>query len=141
MGRGPIYPGHGETFINEDNILWWSHGGTLHGESHKRFHLLLEIMKETPGIGLYRYHGVRGDELCAVPESEHNLPIKSYYLYYCSFMRPAFKEFYVDDETSYEVTIIDTWEMKRETVGIFKGKFRIALPGKPYIAIQLKLVK
>lgn len=135
------YPGHGETFINEDNILWWSHGGTLHGESHKRFHLLLEIMKETPGIGLYRYHGVRGDELCAVPESEHNLPIKSYYLYYCSFMRPAFKEFYVDDETSYEVTIIDTWEMKRETVGIFKGKFRIALPGKPYIAIQLKLVK
>ena len=31
------YPGHGETYLNKENILWWSHGGKLHGESHKRF--------------------------------------------------------------------------------------------------------
>ena len=31
------YAGHGETFVDEkDDILWWSHGGELHGESWKR---------------------------------------------------------------------------------------------------------
>ena len=34
------YPGHGETYLNENNILWWSHGGKLHGESHLRFGFL-----------------------------------------------------------------------------------------------------
>ena len=45
-------PGHGETYLNKEDVLWWSHGGILHGESHKRFHLLHQIMEETPGIGL-----------------------------------------------------------------------------------------
>lgn len=43
------YPGHGETYMNPDDILWWSHGGKLHGESYKRFDLLHAIMSETPG--------------------------------------------------------------------------------------------
>ena len=46
------YPGHGETYMHPQDILWWSHGGELHGESHKRFGFLLDVMKETPGIGL-----------------------------------------------------------------------------------------
>lgn len=29
------YAGHGETYLNEEGILWWSHGGSLSGESHK----------------------------------------------------------------------------------------------------------
>lgn len=37
------YPGHGETYMNDKDILWWSHGGTLHGESYKRFKLLHDI--------------------------------------------------------------------------------------------------
>ena len=39
------YPGHGETYLNKENILWWSHGGKLHGESHKRFGFLLRPIK------------------------------------------------------------------------------------------------
>ena len=30
------YVGHGETYLNEKDILWWSKGGVLHGESPKQ---------------------------------------------------------------------------------------------------------
>ena len=46
------YPGHGETYMSGDDVLWWSHGGRLKGESWKRFKFLHKIMCETPGIGL-----------------------------------------------------------------------------------------
>lgn len=61
------YPGHGETYFHPEDILWWSHGGELHGESHKRFQFLLDVMKETPGIGLAPVQA-EWDEARAVPE-------------------------------------------------------------------------
>ena len=85
------YPGHGETYMSDDDVLWWSHGGTLHGESHKRFRLLHQIMEEMPGIGLAPYDRCGWDEVCAVPESEKWSAVKSYYLYYYSFMRPSLR--------------------------------------------------
>lgn len=132
------YPGHGETYMNENDVLWWSHGGKLHGESWKRFALLRDVLAETPGNGLMPYEKRAWDEVAAVPECEFMKPVKSYYLFYYSFMRPSFREFHFDDETPFEVTVIDTWEMTRETIGTFKGKFRVQLPGKQYMAIQIK---
>lgn len=44
-------------------------------------------------------------------------------------------------ETEYEVNVIDTWEMTVESRGIFRGKFRIGLPGKPYMAVQIRKVE
>jgi hypothetical protein len=78
------------------------------------------------------------DEVCAVPEKERMLPAKSYYLFYYSFMRPSFSEYYFDEETEFEVKVIDTWEMTTEERGTFKGKFRVDLPGKPYMAVQIR---
>ena len=34
------YPGHGETYLSPDRILWWSHGGVLHGTSPDRIRFL-----------------------------------------------------------------------------------------------------
>ena len=134
------YPGHGETYMSPDDVLWWSHGGPLHGESWKRFALLHQIMSETPGLGLAPYFN-SWDDICGVPENEFMLPIKSYYLIYYSFMRPSFREFHFDDETEFEVKVIDTWMMTVENRGTFKGKFRIDLPGKEYMAVQIRKVK
>lgn len=135
------YPGHGETYMHAEDILWWSHGGKLHGESPERFQFLHDIMCETPGIGLAP-HSLRWDEVCAVPEvqSRNEKPVKEYYLIYFSFMQPAFREYHFDDETSYTVDVIDTWNITRENQGTFKGKFRIELPGRPYMALQIKKV-
>lgn len=43
------YCTHGETFYNEEEVLWWAKGGILHGESPKRIAFLREIMEELPG--------------------------------------------------------------------------------------------
>ena len=62
------YCTHGETFLSDDEILWWARGGKLKGESWKRFGFLLDILKEVPGHGLI---GVPMEWDCAtgVPES------------------------------------------------------------------------
>lgn len=130
------YPGHGETYLNSDNILWWSHGGKLRGESWKRFHFLHEIMCETPGIGLAPKE-MGWDEVCVVPQNALLAEKTGYHLLYYSFMRPSFREYYFDDENEYHVEVIDTWNMKIEDRGIAKGKFTVELSGKPYMAVRV----
>ena len=61
------YAGHGETFMNPEDILWWSHGGKLHGESPARIRFLHEILTQTPGLGLKQGPGAF-DETVAVPD-------------------------------------------------------------------------
>lgn len=130
------YPGHGETYMNEENVLWWSHGGKLRGESWKRVKFLHKIMCETPGIGLAP--AVREwDDVCAVPEDVLLAEKSGYQIYYYSFMRPSFREFYFDDVTEYRVEVIDTWNMTIEDRGTCKGKFRVELPGREFMAIRL----
>ncbi|MBQ8954285.1 MAG: DUF4038 domain-containing protein [Clostridia bacterium] len=43
------YCTHGETFLSDDEILWWSRGGALKGESPRRIAFLREIMESLPG--------------------------------------------------------------------------------------------
>lgn len=128
------YPGHGETYLSEDNILWWSHGGILKGTSPQRFQFLLRILKETPGLGLKQFVEPWKEELSATADSLLPVP---YYLYYYGMRCPAFKEFYFDKEKEYEAEVIDTWEMTITKCGTFQGKFKIQLPGKPYMAVRI----
>ena len=132
------YPGHGETYLGHNDVLWWSHGGVLHGESHKRFRFLLDVMKETPGIGLRTSPECRWDEVYGIPEDRQLEG--TYFLYYYSFMCPSFRTFRLDENSRYQVTVLDTWEMTREDRGVFSGTFNVELPGKPYMAIQIKKV-
>lgn len=55
-------------------------------------------------------------------------------------MRPSFREFYFEEETRFEVEVIDTWEMTIKNRGVFSGKFRIDLPGKEYMAFRLRII-
>lgn len=46
------YATHGETFMeemNDEQILWWSKGGTLKGESPARIRFLKELLESLPG--------------------------------------------------------------------------------------------
>lgn len=107
------YPGHGETYRNEEDIL-----------------------KQIPGHGLMPYH-CDWDEVCAVPQ-EISGAVKNYYLIYYSFMRPSFRELYFDDVSMWKVSVIDTWNMTIEERGVFSGKFRIDLPGREYMAVRVE---
>lgn len=130
------YAGHGETYLDPDNdILWWSHGGELHGESPERIKFLHSILCETPGHGLKRSDG-SFDEVVGVPDGGGLEDC--YEIHYYGFDRPSFRKFSKDPSESYQAEIIDTWEMTVSDAGIHSGKFRISLPAKQYMAIRLK---
>lgn len=131
------YPGHGETYLVKDDVLWWSHGGILHGESWKRMKFLHQVMCETPGIGLKQAYR-EWDETCAVPENPHEAEKSGYRLIYFGIRRPSFRDFHFDDENEYEAEVIDTWNMTVQKAGTFRGKFRVELPGKQYMAIRIR---
>lgn len=131
------YPGHGETYLNENNILWWSHGGKLHGESHLRFGFLKQIMQEMNGSEIAP-HQIEWDSTCAVSENDKEEKAKDQYIFYFGFQRPGCRDFFIDDETDYAVDVIDTWNMTIRYAGVFHGRFRIALPSKQYMAVRLK---
>ncbi|MDR3121103.1 MAG: DUF5605 domain-containing protein [Clostridiales bacterium] len=129
------YAGHGETYLNESGILWWSHGGVLHGDSPGRLKFLLKILKQTPGYGLKRWERTSWDEVAAVADQFAD---GGYYLFYYSFMRPSFRDFDFKDHENYSVEVIDTWETTIEDRGVHSGRFRVELPGKPYMAIRIR---
>lgn len=129
------YPGHGETYDRPDGILWWSHGGVLHGQSPERFRFLLRILEETPGHGL-KCVPLFTDCVTAAPDARQNE--SGYHLFYYGFMRPSYRIFHFDDETDYKVEIIDTWGMTIQDAGVHRGKFTIDLPAREYMAIRVR---
>ncbi len=132
------YAGHGETYIDpEDDILWWSHGGQLHGDSPARIKFLHQILTETPGLGLKRGPGAF-DEVVGIPDSK--VFTDCYEIHYYGFGRPSFRDFIKNDGASYQVDVIDTWDMTVTDAGVHSGKFRVQLPGKEYIAVRLRRV-
>ncbi len=138
------YPGHSETFRSEDDIIWWCHGGKLKGESAERFKFMREFLEDVPGGGL-KYGHLRDDlhfqwdDKVAIPEDPAYEG--DYYFFYFSIWRPPFRQVWVDDETEFDVDVIDTYEMTITPVGRFKGRFDVPLPGKQYMGIRLKRVK
>ena len=131
------YAGHGETFMHPDDVLWWSHGGVLHGESPERLAFLGRVLNETPGVGLAPMDGY-WDAVAA--RADEVFDRSGYYLYYFGFMRPSFREFRFDEDSEYRAEVIDTWEMTIEDRGIHRGSFRIELPGKEYMAVRIRRV-
>lgn len=131
------YPGHGETYMDPNEILWWSKGGTLHGSSPERFRFLYQILCETPGHGL-----TPGSTSLVSPKAEPaDRKYKGkYFIFYYGFCRPSFQRYHIDDETEFRVEILDTWNMTITDCGIHKGDFRVDLPGREYIAVRLKAV-
>ncbi len=73
---------HGETFLSDDEILWWSKGGKLKGESPGRIAFLRQIMESLPGPlepvegGIWSVVLREGDDLeramAQVPEEARN---------------------------------------------------------------------
>lgn len=40
---------HGETYLSDDDVLWWAKGGVLRGQSPDRIAFLREIIESFPG--------------------------------------------------------------------------------------------
>jgi hypothetical protein len=132
------YPGHGETYMHPEDIIWWSHGGVLHGESPERFQFLYRILCETPGPGLKCRQGWF-DETIAVPDTPLLAPF-TYEIRYYGFGRPSFRMIELPADGRYQIEIIDTWNMTITDAGIHSNTVRLDLPGKQYMAIRIQKV-
>jgi len=130
------YASHGETYDTPEGVLWWSHGGTLHGESPARLKFLHQILSETPGGGLRRMAGA-WDEVAATTDSVAD---GGYYLYYYGFTRPCRRHFSFPAGRKLRAEVIDTWNMTVTYAGEFSGDFSIPLPGREYMAVRLRTV-
>lgn len=141
------YGGHGETFMpqlgsSREGVLWWSHGGFLHGESVTGIAFLKQIMEEVRDTGLAPFCH-EWDETCAVRDNTEGMAgaPRSYYLFYYGFERPSFRDFHFDDTTRYQVDVIDTWGMTIADAGIHSGRFRVKLPGREWMAVRMRRVQ
>lgn len=150
------YVGHGETYLDPHDILWWSKGGVLHGQSPARIAFLRKILDDAPAAGLEPidkwqdnpFAGVRG----------------KYYLGY--FGTQPLKEWKFElykgglqEGMKFRVEVIDTWNMtitpvarlyevrKKPNTGAAANNYAfeakdnsvVELPGKPYIALRIRL--
>jgi hypothetical protein len=125
------YVGHGETYLDPHDILWWSKGGVLHGESPPRIAFLRKLLETAPAEGLnsiatyYPGAGQAG----------------RYYLFYFDVNQPAEYDFDLATGSRYRADIIDPWQMTISPVsGTFEGKFSMKLPGKPFLAVRFEKV-
>jgi hypothetical protein len=151
------YCGHGETYLSPDDILWWSKGGVLKGQSPARLAFLEKILEDSPAEGI--------DPVDKWQSAEYAGRTPDYYLVYLGKQTPTNWVFSLPRTSpdknalpsagmTYAAEVIDTWNM---TVTPVAGTFTLAkeknyalpdkagrgieLPGRPFMAIRLKRVK
>lgn len=129
------YMGHGETYVHPRDILWWSHGGELHGTSPVRIAFLRGIVEAAPGP----INPISKPETGFNPywDAAAGTAGENYFLFYFGFSQPTFRTFKMPEGKKYKAEIIDTWDMTITEAGIHSGDFRIDLPGKQYMAVRL----
>ena len=129
------YMGHGETYVHPKDILWWSHGGMLHGTSASRIAFLRNIIETAPGpinpINASETFNPYWDVTVGTVGDD-------YLIFYFGFYQPTFRTFSMPEGKKYKVELIDTWDMTiKEIEGSYSGDFRIDMPGKQYMAVRI----
>jgi hypothetical protein len=150
------YCGHGETYKSDDQVLWWSKGGVLKGQSPARLAFLKTVLDDAPAEGI---EPIDKWQDCPIGGQ----PGKYYLVYFgkqtptnwlFQLPKPPLGKLQSADNLKFTVDVLDTWNM---TVTPVAGEFTlkkkdnytfadkdgrsIALPGKPYMAIRIKWVK
>jgi hypothetical protein len=149
------YAGHGETYLQPDDLLWWAKGGELHGESWQRIGFLRELIEEDVVNGLTPLSEDGRWEWSRTSGARDG----DYRLLYFGEHQP--REWAIGlpmDDGDYEIDLIDTWEMTvtrieksplpvspplRQRGGEMRGGepeagFGVRLPGKPYQAVRVR---
>lgn len=120
------YCGHGETYLNAREELWWSKGGVLVGQSPAMLWFFKKAVDAAPaGATLTSARNTWGVE-------------GEYTLTYLWDRQHASQSFHLPEAARYKVEILDTLAMTVTPVpGTFSGKVEISLPVKPYLAIRV----
>ena len=149
------YAGHGETYLQPDDSLWWAKGGVLHGEAWKRIGFLRDLIEQDVTHGLTPLADEGRWEWSRVSGARDG----DYRLIYFGEHQPAHWAIGLPmDDGDYEIDLIDTWEMTitrlekaplpvspalRQRNGAITGgapeaAFGVRLPGKPGLAVRVR---
>lgn len=137
--------GHGDTYIidkkiqvpdKSDEILWWSKGGTLKGESPERIKFLRQIMESGPSP-LKQTHLVAN----WMPYSALTYQ-NEYFLIYFNDDQPRITLLNLPKNGLFKIEVIDTWNMTITPLKQnYSGHCMIELPQKQYIALRIVKLK
>jgi hypothetical protein len=151
------YPGHGECYLADDDVLWWAKGGVLKGESPARIAFLRDILTKGPDyvetIDKWQVANVAGKP-------------GEYYLVYFGNESPGKWKFQLPRRSrkapselaggmKFKIDLIDTWNM---TITPIDGEFTLGelkdgeytaydtegrtvdVPDKPWMALRITRV-
>ncbi len=148
------YAGHGETYADPDDLIWWAKGGKLHGEAWKRIGFLRSILEEDVQAGLTPMGGNTAWPWSRISGARDG---KVSYIYLGEHQPNQWTTGLPTESGNYEVDVIDTWNMTvspakriaaliphptRHGEIVRGGKpdaaFGVELPSKPYLAIRVR---
>lgn len=155
------YVGHGETYVNDREELWWAKGGELVGQSPARIAFLRKIFETAPDlfpvektdgefVNLMESGGLRafmrGSRVIdtIIPEGPWNNTAAGYheddyFIFYFGNHQPGFRYFNLPQDSSYRVDIIDTWNMTIECFSeAATGFIKVPMPARKYMAIRVQ---
>ncbi|MBK5194647.1 MAG: DUF4038 domain-containing protein [Proteiniphilum sp.] len=114
------YVGHGETYLHPDDLLWWSKGGKLFGESPKRIAFLKDFMSGAPNF----------EELQPMGDDKGNFILGIPGKYYLVYGRSAGNtSIILSGKEPYKIDAIDTWNMTEIPYGTAQpGMYTFASP-------------
>ncbi len=153
------YVGHGETYVNLEEVLWWSKGGQLHGESQPRIAFLRQIFEQAPALTPIEkpdmeFRNLMEQDLQTGPVDGTGEKIiaeggwnneaggynrdNGYYLFYFGMHQPGSRNFNLSGG-SYRIDLIDTWNMSIETVAeSASGTACVEMPTRKFMAIRIQ---
>jgi hypothetical protein len=144
------YVGHGETYLHPDDVLWWSKGGVLHGESPARLAFLREVMETSPPEGI--------EPIDKWQNARMGGKAGEYYLVYFGDQTPTEWPFELyrdrlEDGMRFRVEVLDTWNRtitpiespftlrrKDDYYFVDTDERSISLPGRKWMALRLQRV-
>ena len=122
---GGCYVGHGETYTHPQDILWWSKGGVLHGQSPARIAFLKRTMEPAP------FRDMAPDAALCPGNATLAKPGELYFVY-C--LKPGPATIVLPGDRPYKVDGIDTWNMTVAPLGTARpGEFTFTPPKTPYL--------
>ena len=162
---------HGETFLSEDDVLWWAKGGKLKGESPKKIAFLREVIESLPSAvepwrePEYLLYGpdfkekMQGGENpfeklhASLSETEDDAGAlkdkvlsghcgQDAFIKYYGVHCPSRAFFILPEDRTYKIEVIDIWKETRETVKEgAKGITWFDMPGKEKMAVLATVEK
>ncbi len=153
------YPGHGECLLDPSDVLWWSKGGILRGQSPARIAFLRDVLAISPPEGIEPIDKWQTPNVGGKPGE--------YYLVYFGANSPKKWKFQLPRSkrdnpkelaggTRFHVDVLDTWNMtirpadrvftirqpgEKDYVVLDEEGGSVDVPDKPWMALRVTRVK